>query len=142
MLYRWVHSRIKRPPMMSSEAPATRVLIVEDEYFIADDVVRTLRNEGLETIGPVADDTAALAALRGGGIDFAVLDINLDGAISFGVASELRRRSIPFLFLTGYDPSIVPAEYGDVAVLQKPSEGVAIVAEIRRRCGDAAPVPG
>ena len=118
---------------MSSDAPSYSVLIVEDEFFIADDLARALRRKGMATLGPVADPIAAMATINGAEVDFAVVDINLDGAISFKVAAELRRREIPFLFLTGYDTSVVPAEFGDAVLLQKPSDSDVIVAEIERQ---------
>ncbi len=117
---------------MNSAAAAFKVLIVEDEFLIADDLARALQKEGWTVAGPVADAAGASAALDGT-VDFAVVDINLDGAISFAVAAELRRKAVPFLFLTGYDTSVVPAELDDVVLVQKPNDGEAVVAEIWRQ---------
>lgn len=110
-----------------------RILVVEDDYFIADDIVRSLRAAGLAIAGPVSGEAAASAELDQASIDFAVVDINLNGSISFGVAAELRKRGIPFLFLTGYESSVVPAEFQDAVLMQKPHDGDMIVAEIRRQ---------
>jgi hypothetical protein len=49
-----------------------------------------------------------------------VVDVNLGAGPSFGLASALQVREIPFVFLTGYDRDIVPAEFRDVPCLQKP----------------------
>lgn len=117
---------------MIAAAEPYRVLIVEDEYFIADEVAIALRRDGFDAVGPVAETAAALAALDAGNVDFAVVDINLEGTASFAVASELRARNIPFLFLTGYDASIVPAELNDVPLLRKPYDGHMVVAEVKR----------
>ena len=36
-------------------------------------------------------------------LDGAVLDVNLNGDWCFPIAEVLRRRGVPFIFLTGYD---------------------------------------
>jgi hypothetical protein len=36
------------------------------------------------------------------------------------VAEELRRRGIPFVFASGYDPSTLRADFRNNAVLRKP----------------------
>ena len=53
-------------------------------------------------------------------IDAAVLDVNLDGVDSFGVAAALRERKKPFIFATGYDGSRVAPEFANTPVIQKP----------------------
>ncbi len=53
-------------------------------------------------------------------IDFAILDINLAGEPGYPVAEQLRQRGIPFVFASGYDPSSLPADFHDIAVLRKP----------------------
>ena len=39
-----------------------RVLVVEDEFFLADDLVRALKRHGAEVVGPVPSLDRALAA--------------------------------------------------------------------------------
>jgi CheY-like chemotaxis protein len=97
-----------------------RVLVVEDEYFIADDMARALQKLGAEVVGPVPTRDKALALVEAGRVDAAVLDINLRGQTVFPVADALRERGVPFVFATGYDPSTVPAEYQDVPRWEKP----------------------
>lgn len=109
-----------------------RVLIVEDEYFIAGDLVPALEAHGMTVCGPVANAQAALARLRSETVDCAILDIKLEGAICFDVAADLRSRGIPFLFLTGYGKDMLPPEFDDVPVLQKPCDTRRIVAALRR----------
>jgi CheY-like chemotaxis protein len=66
------------------------------------------------------DKESALAAAQQGGIDCAILDLNLDGFASYPIADELAARAIPFLFLTGYDKEAVDRRYASVPLLQKP----------------------
>lgn len=98
-----------------------RVLVVEDEYFLADDMARALRSLGAEVVGPAPTRTKALALLASGErVDAAVLDINLRGEAVFPVAEALTTRGVPFVFATGYDQSQVPASFQDVPRWEKP----------------------
>lgn len=97
-----------------------RVLVVEDEYFIADDMARALQSLGAEVVGPAPTLDKALALLAAERVDAAVLDINLRGETVFPVADALRERGVRFVFATGYDPSVVPPEYRDVPRWEKP----------------------
>ena len=71
-------------------------------------------------IGPFADTDAGQAALKLGGIDFALVDINLGRGPSFEIAEILLSDRIPFMFLTGYDESVIPDRFRDVQRLAKP----------------------
>ena len=109
-----------------------RVLIVEDEYFLASDLRDALEREGMIVVGPVATEAKALALLTEGGIDCAILDINLNGQASYAVAVALRARGIPFLFVTGYDSVAEDTAFGDVELILKPWTADAIIAGIAR----------
>jgi hypothetical protein len=61
-----------------------------------------------------------LKAASDGRLDFAVLDVNVDGEFVFPVAEVLRRRRVPFIFSTGYGPIGVPERYQSYEVLSKP----------------------
>jgi hypothetical protein len=55
-----------------------------------------------------------------GSSDFAVLDINLAGRLSFPIADVLRDRGIPFLFASGYGSNGVSDDYRNAVRIQKP----------------------
>ena len=97
-----------------------RILVVEDEYFIADDIARALTKLGAEVVGPAPDLERADALLSGNPVDWAVLDINLQGEMVYPVAKALRERGVPFIFATGYDASSIPNGYADVPRWEKP----------------------
>lgn len=105
---------------MDDPVKVRRVLVVEDEYFIADDVMRALREVGIEVVGPVPDRDTALALLDKYAVDGAVLDINLRGELAYPIADILLARGIPLMFATGYDPSTVPSRFRDVPCWSKP----------------------
>lgn len=53
-------------------------------------------------------------------LDLAILDVNLDGRMSFPVAEILARRGVPFLFATGYGSAGIEPPYRDRPVIRKP----------------------
>ncbi|MGY3604742.1 response regulator [Bradyrhizobium sp. Lot11] len=97
------------------------ILVVEDEYFLADDIARACRALGAEIEGPFGDVEDALAILTGvRAVDGAVLDVNLRNASIFPVAHALRSRGIPFVFTTGYDRSAIDPEFEAIQLWEKP----------------------
>lgn len=111
-----------------------RVLVVEDDYFIADEICTTLRNSGAEVLGPSPDIEHGLDVVRSQRIDCAVLDINLHGDLAFSLASELRRRGTPSIFATGYDHSVLPGAFSDSVRLEKPVNLTALLQAVQSVC--------
>ena len=105
---------------MNSATSDRRVLLVEDEMMVAGMLQRMLGDLGYAVVGPATDVDEAMAMIGGGGIDAAVLDINLDGEMSYPVADELTSRGIPFVFSTGYGGEDLPDGYEGVPLLKKP----------------------
>jgi CheY-like chemotaxis protein len=97
-----------------------RILVVEDEAIVAMLIEDILLELGAEVVGPATRLAAALALARGGGVDAAILDVNLAGEASFPVAAELRARGIPFAFATGYGAGGLPPDWAGIPVLAKP----------------------
>jgi DNA-binding response OmpR family regulator len=107
-----------------------RVLVIEDEYFIADDLKTALQAAGAEVLGPAATRQDAIALLQKSRPDIAVLDINLRGDTSFAIADELKSLRVPFLFATGYDANSIPARFADRTLFQKPFDPDRLAAAI------------
>ena len=104
-----------------------RVLVVEDEYFLADDMSAALKKLGAEVIGPENTTAEALARLDDAGqVHAAVLDVNLGGGAAFPLADALRERDIAFVFCTGYEVEALPPAYRDVPRWQKPYDAATI----------------
>lgn len=115
---------------MTGVLAGKRVLIVEDEYFIATDIKRTLKGEGAEIVGPVGNLESGLS-LADEELDAAILDVNLEEALSYPIADRLRDRRVPYLFLTGYDAWSLPAEHRDTARLAKPFPPQSVVTMVK-----------
>lgn len=97
-----------------------RVLIVEDESVFAMMLEALLRELGCQHVATVARPLDAIPLIEAGGIDVAVLDINLDGQNSYGVASALATHGVPFIFSTGYSKAASRPEFADRPTLYKP----------------------
>lgn len=120
-----------------------QILVVEDEYLLADDLQGSLSQAGAKVVGPapgVEEATMLMGATAH--IDAAILDINLKGEMVFPVADLLRERGVPFVFATGYDAWAVPARFAEVPRVEKPLKGrniVAALAPLLPQRADAGP---
>ncbi|WP_376091673.1 response regulator [Roseomonas sp. CCTCC AB2023176] len=104
-----------------------RVLVVEDEYFIADDMVQALEALGAKVVGPVASLAGVMGILASGErIDAGVLDIDLRGEAVYPVADILTERGVPYIFATGYDKTVIPRPYQSVPRWEKPFDSNAL----------------
>jgi CheY-like chemotaxis protein len=97
-----------------------RVLIVEDEYYLADDLSRALSDAGATVIGPVATLQEAEQRLGDAAFDCAVVDMNLRGEFAFAVAERLKARNVPFVVATGYNEGSLPEALKNVPRVEKP----------------------
>jgi DNA-binding response OmpR family regulator len=114
-----------------------RVLIVEDEYLLADDFRQILADHGAEVLGPVATLGEGLDIIESDDqIDSAVLDVQLRGEEVFAISAALKSRKIPFVFTTGFGEAKIPTEYWDVPRLEKPFELGALIAALEASVGD------
>ncbi len=111
-----------------------RVLVVEDDYFIADEICAALREHGAVVLGPAPDIEHGMDFVTNHHIDCAVLDINLHGALAFNIASELRQRCTPAIFATGYDGSVLPSEFSGSVRLEKPIDLKALLRAVESAC--------
>lgn len=97
-----------------------RVLVVEDDMTIAMMIEDMLVDCGHEVVGVamrLRDALENAAALQ---FDLAILDVNLDGLMSFPVADLLRQKNVPFFFATGYGAAGIPQNYSAFRALKKP----------------------
>jgi CheY-like chemotaxis protein len=79
------------------------VLLVEDEYLIALDAQLILQELGVETVEVAATWDRAVEQAKNGHFDIALLDVNINGQLSFPIARTVVERGIPVVFASGYD---------------------------------------
>ena len=101
--------------------PAQHVLVVEDEPLIAMMIEDFLEMLGKVIVGPVDSVADALALIDAGGIDAAILDVNLRGGeTSWAIADRLAAADVPFVFASGGSGDMVTERFRDRPVLPKP----------------------
>ncbi|MFC0408826.1 response regulator [Roseomonas elaeocarpi] len=99
-----------------------RILVVEDEYMLADEVAEILGNAGVEVLGPAANIESALHLVaEHDWIDGALLDVNLQGEMVWPLIDALMVRNVPVVLVTGYDADVIPRPYADLPRHEKPA---------------------
>jgi len=114
------------------ERRVKRILVVEDDQFLALHMQAILRSLGFAVVGPAPSlKTGLRLAEESDDIDAAILDVRLDqDQRVFPVAQTLQRRSIPFSFMTGYtDPDLAGFE---APVIKKPLDDGSVAAILKR----------
>ena len=108
-----------------------RILVVEDEFLLADELHRELEAAGAVVIGPAPTVRSALALVENEGpIDAALLDVNLNDEMVFPVADALVVRSVPFVFTSGYDDDVLAEHYSLMPRCQKPADIASIITQL------------
>jgi CheY-like chemotaxis protein len=106
--------------MESERAAGKRILVAEDEFYVALVVEETLQSLGCTVLGPFSDLAEATEAATREQVDAALLDINLGGEMVYPLAEYLHRHGIPFVFTTGYAAKDVPEQFRAFECLRKP----------------------
>lgn len=92
-----------------------RVLVIEDESLINMLLEDILEGAGARVLGPATTLDAALALVAAGGIDAAIVDVNLGPQQSYPAARLLAELGVPFVFTTAYarrsDPALEGAPF-------------------------------
>jgi DNA-binding response OmpR family regulator len=109
-----------------------RILVVEDDYLVAEVLVEFLAEAGADVIGPIGWIEEAVAFLEKDSrkIDGAVLDINLHGNKSYPIADALIARSVPFVFTTGYGGDVIEDKYARYPRCEKPFSHRSVIAAL------------
>lgn len=98
------------------------ILIVEDDFFIAESMRLMLSERGAHVLGPAPTCDDAMAIIRDRPVSMAVLDLALREENSMPVACELLKRGVPFLLVTGFsDDEILPSKVRNAPRLTKPA---------------------
>lgn len=99
---------------------ARRILIVEDETMISMMVEDFLADLGWDVVGVAGTLDQALVMAQEAALDAALLDLNLHGQNTFGVAEILQKRQIPLVFATGYGAQGIESRFRAIPTLTKP----------------------
>jgi DNA-binding response OmpR family regulator len=123
----------------SASLSGRHVFVLEDEYFLADDIARALTAMGAEIIGPIGDVKEAERIVNEAPrIDGAVLDISVRGESAFPVARLLRARGVPFVLASGYGRDSLDADFVDAPLWEKPLDAQRMIGALSRMMRPAA----
>ncbi|RYF13664.1 MAG: response regulator transcription factor [Oxalobacteraceae bacterium] len=111
------------------------VLVVDDDYYLAEFTCEALEEAGATVLGPYGSEADVLVCLGHTVPGYAVLDLNLGSGPSFSLAREMKALGIPTLLVTGYDQSIIPYDIVDLPCLQKPVTGNMLIAAVMSLVG-------
>src|SRR5205085_6451460 len=107
-------------------------LIVEDEPVIALEMEGVLTEAGFAIAGVAGSVERALGMVDSCNFDCAVLDSNLRGQSIDPVASVLRERGTPIVFVSGYERNALPDKFFDAPLVAKPFNPSELVGTIRK----------
>jgi DNA-binding response OmpR family regulator len=97
-----------------------RVLIVEDDFLIAESLSHAIADYGFTAVGPVETADRAVRLIGQEPPDGALLDVGLREGNAVEVAKALRARGVPFVVVTGYSRDILPPELKRAPFVAKP----------------------
>lgn len=113
-----------------SDLAGVRVLVVEDQWLVADSLKSFLEVQGMAVSGPAATTADARRLAAAQRPDLAVVDINLKGELSYALIDEFRDQGIAVVVLSGY--AVIPGLLDKVvAVLQKPFSAPELLSAFR-----------
>ena len=97
-----------------------RILVVEDEIFVATEIEHVIGEMGFDAVGIAADERSALALADD--IDVALVDLNLsDGPTGMRVGATLAQtHGVTVLFMTANPSQLGDGVAGTLGVLPKP----------------------
>lgn len=105
-----------------------RILIVEDDPFIAMDIESAVAEElGDDAVMLIVASVEAAKREAAKNWSCALLDIDVVGGKTFDVAASLLQNGVPFAFVSGSTPLDVPKPLRDVQFLRKPFSTTDIV---------------
>ncbi len=113
------------------------ILVVEDDYYVAEELCFGLREVDAKVLGPAPSVAEALAILTSHPRpDAAVLDVNLGGEFSWPVVDALLARHVPVLLASGYDAAVFPAQYTHLPRCEKPFTLSRLTARLIQHLGE------
>lgn len=131
MLTNAIAKNSRAPKSAKQPLAGRRILLAEDEGLIALELERMLADFGCDVVGPVASVEGVLENAERGGVDGAVLDVNLRGRQIFEILPNLQRLGLRLIITSGYDDeTLFPPPFRAAPRIPKPFDE----RELRRIC--------
>ncbi|AYD65934.1 MAG TPA: response regulator [Achromobacter sp.] len=134
-----LRSRPSKRITMTETLPlsACKLLIVEDEYVIAETLAEALREVGAEIVGMIGwlDEATRFADTHAGQFNCAVVDINLHGTLSYPLIDALTAQGVHVVLLTGFGVEALEACYREFPRCEKPFNQARLISMLLSRFG-------
>jgi CheY-like chemotaxis protein len=114
-----------------------RILVAEDDWFIADAMAGLLETEGATVFGPAATVPEGEQLARWWPIEIAVVDLNLQGERADDLVVELANKDITVVVVSAYDIKQTAADKA-FAILQKPVTSAILLDTLYRAAASLA----
>lgn len=118
---------LEMPNHIIRAARPSNVMVLEDDLLNAMLIEDTLKLAGHEVVGSARTVPHALGLLEKGGIDAAILDLQIDNEMSFDVGSRPDELRIPWALTTAHPRSFFSSRLSHVTLLQKPFGVTALI---------------
>ncbi|KHK90789.1 histidine kinase [Novosphingobium malaysiense] len=114
-----------------------RVLVLDDEWLVAEQHAHTLIGAGATVVGPFHTVAQARAAIDSEDFDLALLDYNIAGVPVDSLLPQLCEKGVPVLIVSGYGSELemdmdLDLENGRINYLPKPVSPAAMLGRIAR----------
>lgn len=109
----------------------SRILIANDEWFLAAYISEAVASAGGVALGPVPTVGAALELITSEQPDAVTLNVKLRDECSYSVADKLAEQGIPFVFVAAAAVTL-PVRLSHISLLTKPFAAYQVVAALDR----------
>jgi len=106
--------------------PALKILVVEDEWLIGEELKDQLEHLGHEVMGPALNCAAALELVFRTRPDLAVVDTHLGSETCEAVLDELAAQEVPVIICSGHSEQELPDFARGFPLLTKPFNSQAV----------------
>ncbi|WP_407179962.1 response regulator [Bradyrhizobium sp. STM 3562] len=122
------------PKVRNQLLAGCRVLLVEEQHVISNELRTALRENGAELIGPIATISEAMRLVDDDFFDVALIDTNLHDSLAYAIADELVRQRIPFVFAVACNAGPIPDRFADVSRWEQPFDAGEILSDLALHC--------
>jgi DNA-binding response OmpR family regulator len=111
---------MSEPMPLAAVPKGARILLIEDEYLIAEMVCDMITDLGCHCIGPIITMDEGLKAATTETCDAAIINLVIQGRHAYAIAAALAARNIPFCFASGLPQHDIQEQWRARPFLAKP----------------------
>ena len=125
-------ARYSPPSLANLDLPQGKVLVAVNDVVVALDLQRLLHEAGYRVVGPTTNIAEIERIIQRGGIDCAILDLDVDRRAPLPIADLLDSVDVPFVYLTTGVLAPVPSRHRLTPVVEKPFTRESLLATVEK----------